>query len=266
MLEKMKSLFGQKPKVFRNTELIYSDDIASHVEKLGFEGILAEGTDQIIKSHSPNTIYKANKTKNLKLLLKNYQLSDDIAFRFTNKDWKDWPLTPNKYVDWIKQSSGEIVNIFLDYETFGEHFSADTGIHVFLKETLELIANDSDLEAITISEALEKFPVKSSLSVPEITSWSDKERDISAWLGNPLQQASYKTLFDMRSEILKTQDEVIIEYWRKLTTSDHVYYMATKKDSDNEVHEYFSHFDSPYEAYNNYMNILHDLREKVYTS
>jgi alpha-amylase len=264
--QKLKDLFGYETTAFRNTELIYNNDVAKAAEDLGFQVILAEGVERYLGWRSPNFLYKPKGTNKIKLLLKNYKLSDDIAFRFSNKGWEEWPLTAEKYNQWLSavNGNGYVVNLFMDYETFGEHQWEDTGIFNFMRALPYEFKRNPDNTFMTVTEAANKFPVADEIDMPDLTSWADLERDLSAWLSNPMQHAAARTVFDMADDVMKTGDSYLIEDWRRLTTSDHFYYMCTKWFSDGDVHKYFSPNDSPYEAYCNYMNILHDLRQRVY--
>jgi len=259
--KKIKKLFGQKPKIFRNTELIFNNELANYVERMGYKGILAEGADHILDWKSPNYVYKAKTTKKLKLLLKNYKLSDDIAFRFSQRSWKDHPLTVEKFVHWINKSPGEIVNLFMDYETFGEHQWEDTGIFQFLEKFPdELISNG--IEFVTPS-ALLKHESKDEIDIHSFVSWADVERDLSAWLGNKIQVSAAEELYKLEKKIKEINDPALLEDWRKLTTSDHFYYMCTKWFNDGDVHKYFNPYDSPYEAFITFINILNDMVYRI---
>jgi alpha-amylase len=255
----MKKVFGVKPEVFRNTELIFSNEVAQEVEKMGYKGILAEGADFILGWRSPNFVYRPKGTKKIKLLVKNYKLSDDIAFRFSNRDWKEYPLTAPKFAKWVSQinGSGEVVNLFMDYETFGEHQWEDTGIFKFMEILPRYIMQHPDNDFVTPSEAIKRYQVRDELDYPHFVSWADTERDLSAWLSNPIQHDA------MEKDVLKTKDKKLITDWRRLQTSDHFYYMCTKWFADGDVHKYFSPYESPYEAFISYMNAVQDLRLRV---
>jgi len=263
--KKIKSLFGQKPKVFRNTELIYNNQLAKHVEKMGYKAILAEGWDHYLQWRSPNFVYQPHKTKKIKLLLKNYKLSDDIAFRFSNKSWSEYPLTTEKYARWINQTngSGELVNLFMDYETFGEHQWNDTGIFRFLARLPQELMNHPHNSFTTPSEAAKKIKPRDFVDIPHLLSWADTERDVSAWMGNKMQQGALKTLYSLQRQIKRKRDKKILEDWRKLQTSDHFYYMCTKFFNDGDVHKYFNPYDTPYECFIAFMNILNDLKTRL---
>ena len=264
--DRLKQLFDYKPTAFRNTELIYSNDIARKVFDLGFHTILAEGVDRYLGWKSPNFIYHPKDLPDMRVLLKNYRLSDDIAFRFSEKSWVEYPLTADKYAHWINETNGNgyVMNLFMDYETFGEHQWADTGIFNFLSALPGEIKKHPDNSFMTVTEASQSFPVSDSIDYPDITSWADVERDLSAWLSNPMQQESSKTLYALESAVKKSQDINLITDWRRLTTSDHFYYMCTKWFADGDVHKYFSPNHTPYEAFIHFMNVLHDLRLRVY--
>ncbi len=257
----IKKYFGQKPKIFRNTELIYNNELAKTAEQLGFKGILAEGWEAVLGWRSPNYIYKPAGTRKIKLLMKNYRLSDDIAFRFSNKGWESWPLTAEKYADWIAPILGDSVNLFMDYETFGEHQWEDTGIFNFLKN-LPKALKKHNISWHHPSELL-KIEPKDEIDVPHLLSWADVERDTSAWLGNKMQQSASTQLYQLRNSVLASRDPELIESWRKLTTGDHFYYMCTKWFNDGDVHKYFNAYDSPYDAYITFMNVLQDITLKL---
>jgi len=261
---KIEEVFGVKPRVLRNTELIYSNELAKLAEEMGFVAVLAEGVDRNLGWRSPNFVYKPKGAERVKLLLKNYRLSDDIAFRFSKRDWEGWPLTADKFAAWINQAEGEVVNLFMDYETYGEHQWADTGIFEFLQQ-LPAAVLASGNNFMSVSEAVEKHVVMDEVDMPNITSWADLERDTSAWTANPMQNTALSALFEMEDKVMESGDEQLIDNWSKLTTSDHFYYMSTKWDSDGEVHKYFSPNTSPFEAYTNFMNVLHDMRIRCYS-
>ncbi len=255
--------FGVTPKTFRNTELIYSDSIGKDVYDLGFKTMLTEGARHIMGWMSPDYVYNNDFKSGLKLLLRNYALSDDIAFRFSDKNWSEWPLTAEKYLGWLKASDGEIVNLFMDYETFGEHQDASCGIFDFMKALPGLIVKDPDLEFVTPSRAAAKHRSVGDLSVPEPISWADEERDLSAWLGNELQQDAYNKLYALEEKLSLLDDEDLWNDYGHLQESDHLYYMCTKFFSDGEVHSRFNPYATPYEAFINYMNVLSDFTIRV---
>ena len=262
---KIEELFGQKPKVFRNTELIYSDEIGADVANMGFKGMLTEGAKHVLGWKSPNYMYCNAINPRLKVMMRNYKLSDDISFNFGNSDWSEYPLTPEKYAGWIGQfdSQEEIVNIFCDYESFGEHQKEETGIMDFLGGLPDAIMAEGACEFITPSEAMDRFQPVSAVHVPHPISWADEERDLSAWLGNDLQEEAYNKLYDLQERVEKSNDLALLKDWNYLQVSDHFYYMCTKYFSDGEVHQYFNPYDSPYDAFMNYMNVLNDFSKRL---
>lgn len=262
MIEKF---FGVKPKVFRNTELIYNNDIARIVEGMGFDAILAEGVDDILGWRSPNFVYKPKGLEKIKLLLKNYKLSDDIAFRFSSRDWKEWPLTADKFAHWVSEhnGNGEVINLFMDYETFGEHQWEDTGIFHFLKSLPGEILRHQDNGFKTPSEVVNAYEAKDEIDVQRHISWADVERDLSAWRSNSMQHAALEKIYALGSTILASGNKELITDWRKMQTSDHFYYMCTKWFADGDVHKYFNPYESPYEAFISYMNVFNDLKLRV---
>jgi len=264
--QKIKELFGVETKVFRNTELAYNNELAQWAEDAGFTGILAEGWDPVLEWRSPNHVYRPTGTESISLLLKNYRLSDDLAFRFSNKAWEQWPLTASTYTSWVNDSLGEgsLVNLFMDYETFGEHQWADTGIFDFFEEFIGSWAGHEDRTFYTVSEAIAAHQPEGELSMPRTVTWADSERDLSAWLGNTMQQEALRYLYALEDDILRTNDTQLIHDWRALQTSDHVYYMCTKWFTDGDVHAYFSPYDSPYDAFLYFMNVLRDLRYRLH--
>jgi alpha-amylase len=262
---KIRELFGVETAVFRNTELSYNDALAQWADQYGFKGILAEGWDPILQWRSPNHIYRPPNTESIKLLLKNYRLSDDLAFRFSNKDWAQWPLSADTYSDWMHASSADspLVNLFMDYETFGEHQWADTGIFEFFESFVGKWLDNPDNTFYTTSEAIDCHQPVGELSMPETVTWADSERDLTAWLGNDMQQEALRHLYALEEQILRTEDDTLISDWRKLQTSDHVYYMCTKWFTDGDVHAYFSPYESPYDAFLYFMNALRDVRYRL---
>ncbi|HPJ82286.1 MAG: glycoside hydrolase family 57 protein [Bacteroidales bacterium] len=253
--------FGQKPKAFRNTELIYSDTIGEMVADMGFTTMLTEGARHILGWKSPDYLYVNALNPKLKLLLRNFRLSDDIAFRFSDNKWADWPLTAEKYAGWIAGAleKDDIVNIFMDYESFGEHQPASSGIFNFLKAMPGMILNHTNLEILTPSQAAAKHQPIAPLNVPYAISWADEERDISAWLGNELQSEAFQNLYKIEDLVRQSNDPDLQRDFRRLQASDHFYYMCTKFFSDGDVHKYFNPYDTPYEAFINYMNVLSDI-------
>ena len=256
--------FARRPHVFRNTELIYWDEIAPTVLGLGFRGMLVEGADQILGGRSPNQIYGATMAPALRLLPRNYPLSDDVGFRFSQRSWSGWPLTAPKYADWLAGNEGESVNLFLDYETFGEHQWAETGIFEFLNHWPEECFRRG-LRFVQPSDLARRQPI-GPLSFPRPTSWADQERDTTAWLGNRLQDSAHDWLYRLGRQLRRVGDPSLLEQWGRLTTSDHVYYMCTKWHADGDVHKYFSPYESPYDAYIAFMNVLEDLEQRVGTA
>ena len=264
--DKVRQLFGVETSVFRNTELAYNDSLAQWADEYGFKGILAEGWDPILDWRSPNFVYKPEGTKNIALLLKNYKLSDDLAFRFSNKAWQEWPLTANKYTEWANASieDAPLINLFMDYETFGEHQWQDTGIFEFFEDFVGRWLSNPDNTFYTVSEAIDANPPVGELSMPSTVTWADAERDLTAWLGNSMQQEAMGYLYALEKDILRTNDLTLIADWRKLQTSDHAYYMCTKWFTDGDVHAYFSPYESPYDAFLYYMNVIRDLRWRLH--
>ena len=262
---RIEELFGVKPTAFRNTELVYSDAIGEQVYRLGYKTMLTEGAKHIMGWQSPNFVYTCATQPRLRLLLRNYNLSDDIAFRFSNKGWEMWPLTAEKYLAWVKESArnDEIVNLFMDYETFGEHQSASSGIFDFMKALPEAVLADGTFSFVTPSEAVKKHKAVADLDVMDPISWADEERDVTAWLGNELQQEAYNKVYAMTEKLSIVNDPDLWEDFGHLQESDHFYYMCTKFFSDGEVHKYFNPYDTPYEAFINYMNVLSDFQIRL---
>ena len=259
--ELVQRLFGTAPSVFRNTELIYDDAIAPLVRRLGYEAMLVEGADRVLGWRSANDVYEAASAPGLRLLARNYRLSDDIGFRFSNRGWDGWPLTADKYAGWIASSGGTTANLFMDYETLGEHQWADTGIFEFLAH----LPRELERRGICTRHPRElaaRAPV-GVLSFPTATSWADVERDTSAWLGNRMQRAAHERLYRVGRAVLASADANLVESWRRLTTSDHCYYMCTKWFADGDVHKYFNPYESPYDAFVAFMNVLTDLEQRA---
>jgi len=263
--QKIKKLFGVKPRVFRNTELSYRNDLAKWCEEKGYVGIMAEGWDKYLGWRSPNFLYQPPECSKIKILLKNYKLSDDVAFRFSNKDWQDWPLDAGKYANWIhtNHGNGQTVNLFMDYESFGEHQWEDTGIFDFLSHLPEMVLQHPDTGFKTATETVEAYDTIGEYDVPDILTWADTERDLTAWIGNDIQRDAIATTYRMESDVMQTKKQHLIETWRKLQTSDHYYFMCTKWSNDGDVHAYFSPYQSPYDAYIVFMNALSDLQLRV---
>ncbi len=271
----MKEYFGQEPTVFRNTELIFNDHIGHLVADMGYRGMIAEGVDDVLGWRSPNFIYQLCGSGEvhqqrpqgpMKLLLKNYRLSDDIAFRFSNRGWADWPLTTDKFANWVHNVSGngETVNLFMDYETFGEHQWESTGIFQFMEHLPEAILRHSDWNFLTPSQVVEKCTPVGELHFHRTTSWADVDRDLTAWRGNRMQESALHQIYEMGKQLRERGDEETLDIWRKLLTSDHYYYMCTKWFADGDVHAYFSPYSSPYDAFINYMNVLRDFKSHYF--
>jgi alpha-amylase len=264
-VDKVKRHFNHDPVVFRNTELVYSDEIGARVARMGYEGMLTEGAKHILGWKSPNYLYCNAIDPKLKVLLKNFKLSDDIAFRFSDRGWGEYPLTAEKFVGWINRigKNEETVNLFMDYETFGEHQWEETGIFEFLKSIPETVFADSDFTFSSPSEVIRALQPVSSIHVPYPISWADEERDLTAWLGNELQEEAFNRLYDLADKLELVNDPVLEKDWNYLQVSDHFYYMCTKFFSDGAVHSYFNPYDTPYDAFINYMNILSDFTLRV---
>ena len=255
--------FGVEPRVFRNTELIFSDALAAVLEEQGFAGVLADGVEPLLGDRSPRHVYRADTPGGLPLLLRDYRLSDDIAFRFSNRAWPEWPLTAAKYERWISGSDGEVVSLFMDFETFGEHQGRDTGIFEFFEDWVDLRLRERGTAFLTPSEAIERLESRGVLSAPRELSWADEARDLSAWQGNELQRDALKALFALETRVQAAGSPELLSDFRRLSTSDHFYYMATKSAADGEVHAYFSPYESPYDAYIAFMNVASDLERRV---
>jgi alpha-amylase len=259
-------LFG-RPTTFRNTELIMDNEICRQVEALGFDCMLGEGADRLLGWRSAQVPYRARGCERLKLLLRSYSLSDDIAFRFSNREWPGYPLFADTYAEWLHElpPPAQFVGLFMDYETFGEHQSEDTGILEFMRHLPELVLEDPGFRFRTPAQVCSEREAVHELDVAEAFSWADEERNLTAWLGNPMQQAVHQRLYAMRADVLRAAAERpdLLQHWRELTTSDHVYYIATKHHSDAEVHDYFSPFDSPHAAFVTAMTAVDDLQQNV---
>ncbi len=258
--EKIKQYFGQTPAVFRNTELIYNNELAVCMEKMGYKGIICEGVDRLLGHRSPNFVYQPVGTRKIKALLKNYRLSDDIAFRFSDRNWADFPLTADKFAGWVHKvaGNGEVINLFMDYETFGEHQWESTGIFEFLDFLPGEIMKHPDFDFKTPSEVLATYPARGEYDAHDFISWADIERDLSAWKSNSMQEEALNKIFSLEKRVMAIGNQDLTDTWSKLQTSDHFYYMCTKFWSDGDVHKYFSPYDSPYDAYIYYMNVLSD--------
>lgn len=257
-------LFGQTCTTFRDTELIYNNQLAESAHNLGFTAVIAEGTDHILGYRSPNFIYRPPNCP-IKVLLKNYRLSDDIAFRFSNRGWKEWPLTAEKFAGWIHQVNGNgyTVNLFMDYETFGEHQWSDTGIFDFLYHMPGYVLAHPDNNFKTPREVAAAYEPVGEYDAPHVTSWADTERDLSAWLGNAMQSNALHEAYAVEEAVKKKGDAGLLHDWRRLQTSDHFYYMSTKYFADGDVHKYFNPYESPYDSYINFMNVLDNIRTRT---
>ncbi len=262
---KVQETFGVRPRVFRNTELIYNNDLGHFVEDLGYRGILTEGADHVLGYRSPNFIYRPVGADRIALLLKNYRLSDDVAFRFSDRGWREWPLTAEKFAAWVDDVNGNgfVVNLFMDYETFGEHQWADTGIFDFMRHLPGSVLRQPDNNFMTLSEAVDAYAPVAELDIPHMISWADVERDLSAWLGNAMQSNALHELYRLEQAVKDTGDPELLHDWRKLQTSDHFYYMCTKWFADGDVHKYFNPYESPYDSYINFMNVLDNVRTRI---
>ena len=251
-----------EPVTFRNTELIYSDSIGAQAYEMGFRTILAEGARHIMGWRSSDYVYNNDYHEDMKVLLRDYSLSDDIAFRFSDRGWSEWPLTTDKFTSWLAAKEGEVFNLFMDYETFGEHQSADSGIFEFMK-ALPAAALAAGFEFQTPAEVAATHDSKGDISVPNPTSWADEERDVTAWLGNELQQDAYNKLYSLQEKLSILDDAALWADYGRLQASDHLYYMCTKFFSDGEIHSRFNPYNTPYEAFINYMNALSDFMIRV---
>jgi alpha-amylase len=261
----VKEFLGVETTSFRNTELIYSDLIGSWVADMGFKSMLTEGAKHVLGWKSPNFLYCNSINPRLKVLLRNFVLSDDIAFRFSNRNWAEWPLTADKYASWLNKLApkSELINVFLDYETFGEHNHKDTGIFDFLQHMPGSVLKKTPYKFMTPTEVADFLQPVSAISIPSPISWADEERDITAWHGNELQVAALDKLYDLTDKVYRCEDAAIKKDWEYLQASDHFYYMATKFFSDGAVHAYFNPYDTPYDAFMNYMNVLSDFEIRL---
>ncbi|MFH0740094.1 MAG: glycoside hydrolase family 57 protein [bacterium] len=263
--KKLKDIFNYTPITFRNTELSFNNEMAKTIETMGYKTVLTEGAKQILGWRSPDFVYKAASTKNLNVLMRNYQLSDDISFRFSSKEWPEWPLTADKFTSWVNRvnGNGQVVNLFMDYETFGEHQWEDTGIFQFLENLPNEILKHPDNNFKTPSEVAKIYKPIGEIDCQSAISWADTERDLSAWLGNQMQREAAQKIYSLEPQVLLTKSKPLIDLWRKLQTSDHFYYMCTKWFSDGDVHKYFNPYESPYDCFISYMNILSDLQLRL---
>lgn len=258
--DRIEELFGVRPTVFRNTELIYNNALARAVEDMGYAAILAEGADHVLGWRSPNYVYRPAGCDRLKLLLKNYRLSDDIAFRFSDRNWPEFPLTAEKFAHWAGTAalSGDLINLFMDYETFGEHQWEASGIFQFMEALPDRLLRLPGFRFVTPSEAAAEHEPVAELDVHNFMSWADAERDLTAWLGNDMQHDAIETVYRLEERVKASGDDGLLRTWRRLQTSDHFYYMCTKWFADGDVHSYFNPYGSPYDAYINYMNVMAD--------
>ncbi len=263
--KRIHELFGYTPRVFRNTELSYRNDLAKWCDDNGYLGIMAEGWDPVLGWRSPNYVYRPVGCDRIKVLLKNYKLSDDVAFRFGNQGWESWPLDAPTYADWIHShhGDGQTINLFMDYETFGEHQWEDTGIFNFIRSLPGELMRREDTTFKTPTETILSYADVGEIDVPDVLTWADTDRDLTAWVGNDIQRDAIRVIYDLENNVMKTKDEELIETWRKLQTSDHFYYMCTKWFADGDVHAYFSPYQSPYDAYIAFMNAISDLQLRV---
>ncbi len=261
--EIIRRIFGVRPRVFRNTELSYRNDLAHWADSQGYAGVISEGWDPILGWRSPNYVYMPQGANNTRLLMKNYRLSDDVAFRFSSREWTEWPLTAEKFGQWLSAADGDTINLFMDYETFGEHQWEDSGIFAFLDKLPEEVYKNPDIGFHTPSQVIQRYEPRDQVDMPHIVTWADTDRDLTAWVGNPMQRAAIEAVYSLEPDVLLANDGRLLEDWRKLQTSDHFYYMCTKWSADGDVHAYFSPYESPYDAYIAYMNALSDLRLRV---
>lgn len=262
--KKIEQVFGVKPtKSLRNTELSYNNDLGNWADSRGYTAVITEGWEKNLGWRSPNFVYRPPQAQKVKLLLKNYKLSDDFAFRFSNRGWSEWPLSMKKYGAWLDAEDAPLVNLFVDYETFGEHQWKETGIFDFLREMPRNWLARPEHTFMTISEAANHFDAVGEYNVPHTITWADSERDLSAWLGNRMQQEAESNIYALEQEVLATNDVALIGDWRRMTTSDHPYYMSTKYWNDGDVHAYFSPYQNPYDAFIYYMNALRDIRFRL---
>lgn len=262
--DRIEELFGQRSSVFRNTELIYNNELAAAVAEMGYKAVICEGADHLLGYRSPNYVYKPPNA-NIKVLLKNYRLSDDIAFRFGNRGWSEWPLTAEKFADWVNDVNGDgyVVNLFMDYETLGEHQWADTGIFDFLYHMPGQVLKQRDNDFKTPSEVVASNEPVGEYDAHHLISWADTERDLSAWLGNAMQSNALTEIYKLEQAVKARDDAALLQDWRRLQTSDHFYYMCTKYFADGDVHKYFNPYESPYDSYINFMNVLDNIQSRT---
>ena len=259
-------VFGVEPRVFRNTELSYRNDLGAWADAQGYAGVITEGWDAVLGWRSPNFVYRPKGASRARLLLKNYRFSDDIAFRFSSRAWEEWPLTVEKFGQWVAATEGDTINLFMDFETFGEHQWQETGIFDFLEHLPRELSKNPCIDFKTPSEVIAAYEPKDEVDIPHILTWADTDRDLTAWVGNDLQRSAIETLYRFEEPVLAANDERLAEDWRRLQTSDHFYYMCTKWFADGDVHAYFSPYASPYEAFASYMSALTDLDVRLRTA
>ncbi len=263
--QKIIELFGQKPRVFRNTEMIYSDELGAEIARMGYKAMLTEGAKHVLGWKSPNFLYVNAINNRLKILMRNFKLSDDISFRFSDTNLPDYPLTADKFINRIESTkpNEEVINLFFSYESFGERQPKESGIFDFLEAFSKKVIENKALKFATPAEVVDELQPVSVVSVPSPISWADEERDLTAWLGNKMQKEAFEKLYELKERMGKCTDLKLIKDWNYLQVSDHFYYMSTKYFSDGEVHSYFNPFDSPYEAFINYMNVLSDFKLRL---
>ncbi len=266
--KRIESLFGRRPTTFRNTELVVDNRVARRAENLGFSAILGEGADHLLGWRSAHRVYRPEHCERIKILLRSYKLSDDIAFRFSNRAWSEWPLTADRFANWLHQLPREdqFVGLFMDFETFGEHQWKDTGIFDFMEHLPAAVLAHPRFDFATPAELAAAHDPIARLDIPHPVSWADAERDLTAWLGNHMQRSAHEALHSLSPLVRKAAlagRTDLLDKWRKLTTSDHVYYMCTKWFSDGDVHKYFSPYASPHDAFIAFMNVLDDLTRRV---
>ncbi len=259
----IKHLFGVTPHIFKNTELSYRNDLGVWADENGYDGVITEGWDPILGWRNSNYVYRPPNTQHIRLLLKNYRLSDDIAFRFSSKEWAGWPLTTDKFGQWVSNIEGDTINLFMDYETFGEHQWESTGIFEFLEHLPNELLKNPDIDFKTPSDVIASYDIKDTIDIPHILTWADTERDLTAWIGNDLQRSAIRSVYRLEEPILATGNKQLIEDWRCLQTSDNFYYMCTKWFADGDVHTYFSPYNTPYEAFKYYMHALKDVEVRM---
>ena len=260
-VDKINQLFGQKPKVFRNSSLIYDDEIGSVVADMGFKGVLTEGAKHILGWKSPHYLYHCALNPNLKVLMRDYKLSDDISLRFSNPSWEAYPLMADKYIDWIAQSPEDdgVFNIFMELCALGIYQPLSSNILEFMKSLPEA-AKKRDIGFQTPSEVIKTHKSVSAIDVPYPMSWNDEERDISCWLGNVMQREAFNKLYSIGERVILSNDKHLRQDWDYLQASNNFRFMTTK---NNAVSMDRGIYESPYDAFTNYMNILGDFLQRV---